>query len=97
MIDRKNKVVIVTLAKLQLRDSGEYHCESHLQGSTILLKMITLNVLGELLKEKRPSLKSQQILIRWWMWLRVRAQMGSSHREIAGDKRRISEFTSPGF
>ncbi|XP_067387542.1 LOW QUALITY PROTEIN: polymeric immunoglobulin receptor-like [Emydura macquarii macquarii] len=45
MIDRKNKVVIVTLAKLQLRDSGEYHCESHLQGSTTLLKMITLNVL----------------------------------------------------
>uniref|UniRef100_A0A8C8S3F8 Ig-like domain-containing protein n=1 Tax=Pelusios castaneus TaxID=367368 RepID=A0A8C8S3F8_9SAUR len=51
-IDWRSRVVRVTLTKLQLRDSGKYHCESHLQGSTTLLKMITLNVLGELLREK---------------------------------------------
>ncbi|XP_065447686.1 polymeric immunoglobulin receptor-like isoform X1 [Chrysemys picta bellii] len=44
-LDRWNRVIIVTLVALQLRDSGEYHCETHLQGSTVLLKMITLNVL----------------------------------------------------
>lgn len=44
-IDRWNRVIIVTLVALQLSDSGEYHCETHLQGSTVLLKMITLNVL----------------------------------------------------
>ncbi|XP_044870372.1 uncharacterized protein LOC123369070 [Mauremys mutica] len=44
-IDRWNRVIIVTLVALQLHDSGEYHCETHLQGSTVLLKMITLNVL----------------------------------------------------
>ncbi|XP_050809032.1 trem-like transcript 1 protein isoform X8 [Gopherus flavomarginatus] len=44
-IDRWNRVIIVTLVALQLHDSGEYHCETHLQGSTMLLKMITLNVL----------------------------------------------------
>ncbi|CAM4664422.1 unnamed protein product [Lepidochelys olivacea] len=44
-IDRWNREIIVTLVALQLRDSGEYHCETHLQGSTVLLKMITLNVL----------------------------------------------------
>ncbi|XP_050809031.1 trem-like transcript 1 protein isoform X7 [Gopherus flavomarginatus] len=44
-IDRWNRVIIVTLVALQLRDSGKYHCETHLQGSTVLLKMITLNVL----------------------------------------------------
>uniref|UniRef100_A0A8C3RNQ4 Immunoglobulin domain-containing protein n=1 Tax=Chelydra serpentina TaxID=8475 RepID=A0A8C3RNQ4_CHESE len=58
-INRWKREIIVTLVALQLRDSGEYHCETHLQGSTVLLKMITLNVLGELLKEKWPSLKSQ--------------------------------------
>ncbi|TFK03788.1 lipoamide acyltransferase component of branched-chain alpha-keto acid dehydrogenase complex [Platysternon megacephalum] len=46
-IDRWNRVIIVMLVALQLRDSGEYHCEAHLQGSTVLLKMITLNVLGK--------------------------------------------------
>uniref|UniRef100_A0A8C3XNH3 Ig-like domain-containing protein n=1 Tax=Chelydra serpentina TaxID=8475 RepID=A0A8C3XNH3_CHESE len=55
--DMRYRVIIVTLVVLQLRDSGEYHCETHLQGSTVLLKMITLNVLGELLKENCPSLK----------------------------------------
>ncbi|CAM5119585.1 unnamed protein product [Natator depressus] len=44
-IDRWNRAIIVTLVALQLRDSGEYRCETHLQGSTVLLKMITLNVL----------------------------------------------------
>ncbi|XP_039393281.1 CMRF35-like molecule 7 isoform X1 [Mauremys reevesii] len=44
-IDQRNRVITVTLVALQLRDSGEYHCETHLQGSTVLLKMITLNVL----------------------------------------------------
>ncbi|TFK03721.1 metabotropic glutamate receptor 7 [Platysternon megacephalum] len=44
-IDRWNRVIIVMLVALQLRDSGEYHCETHLQESTVLLKMITLNVL----------------------------------------------------
>ncbi|XP_037740905.1 trem-like transcript 1 protein isoform X1 [Chelonia mydas] len=44
-IDQWNREIIVTLVALQLRDSGEYHCETHLQGSTVLLKMITLNVL----------------------------------------------------
>ncbi|KAG6935442.1 CMRF35-like molecule 5 [Chelydra serpentina] len=43
--DMRYRVIIVTLVVLQLRDSGEYHCETHLQGSTVLLKMITLNVL----------------------------------------------------
>uniref|UniRef100_A0A674K8M5 Immunoglobulin V-set domain-containing protein n=1 Tax=Terrapene triunguis TaxID=2587831 RepID=A0A674K8M5_9SAUR len=33
-LDRWNRVIIVTLVALQLRDSGEYHCETHLQGST---------------------------------------------------------------
>uniref|UniRef100_A0A8C4VRT7 Ig-like domain-containing protein n=1 Tax=Gopherus evgoodei TaxID=1825980 RepID=A0A8C4VRT7_9SAUR len=56
-IDRWNRVIIVTLVALQLRDSGDYHCETHLQGSTVLLKMTTLNVLRELLKENWPSLK----------------------------------------
>ncbi|XP_050809029.1 trem-like transcript 1 protein isoform X5 [Gopherus flavomarginatus] len=46
-IDRWNRVIIVTLVALQLHDTGKYHCESHLQGSTMLLKMITLNVLGK--------------------------------------------------
>ncbi|XP_065447683.1 polymeric immunoglobulin receptor-like isoform X1 [Chrysemys picta bellii] len=46
-LDRWNRVIIVTLVALQLRDSGEYHCQTHLQGSTVLLKMITLNVLGK--------------------------------------------------
>uniref|UniRef100_A0A8C0GU02 Ig-like domain-containing protein n=1 Tax=Chelonoidis abingdonii TaxID=106734 RepID=A0A8C0GU02_CHEAB len=62
-IDRWNRVIIVTLMVLQLRDSGEYHCETHLQGSTVLLKMITLNVLVELLKENYPSLKSQILYV----------------------------------
>ncbi|CAM4696152.1 unnamed protein product [Caretta caretta] len=44
-IDRWNREIIVTLVALQLHDSGEYRCETHLQGSTVLLKMITLNVL----------------------------------------------------
>ncbi|KAM9148430.1 uncharacterized protein ACDP82_005792 isoform 4-T4 [Pangshura tecta] len=44
-IDRWNREIIVTLVALELRDSGDYHCETHLQGSTVLLKMITLNVL----------------------------------------------------
>nr|XP_032624292.1 uncharacterized protein LOC116817899 isoform X2 [Chelonoidis abingdonii] len=44
-IDQWNREIIVTLVALQLRDSGEYHCETHLQGSTVLLKTITLNVL----------------------------------------------------
>ncbi|XP_074921013.1 uncharacterized protein LOC116817899 isoform X1 [Chelonoidis abingdonii] len=46
-IDQWNREIIVTLVALQLRDSGEYHCETHLQGSTVLLKTITLNVLGK--------------------------------------------------
>ncbi|XP_044872373.1 uncharacterized protein LOC123370162 [Mauremys mutica] len=46
-IDRWNRVITVTLLALQLCDSGEYHCETHLQGSTVLLNMITLNVLGD--------------------------------------------------
>uniref|UniRef100_A0A8C0GUN0 Immunoglobulin V-set domain-containing protein n=1 Tax=Chelonoidis abingdonii TaxID=106734 RepID=A0A8C0GUN0_CHEAB len=33
-IDQWNREIIVTLVALQLRDSGEYHCETHLQGST---------------------------------------------------------------
>ncbi|XP_038235934.1 trem-like transcript 1 protein isoform X2 [Dermochelys coriacea] len=44
-IDRWTREITVTLVALQLHDSGEYHCETHLQGSTVLLKMITLNVL----------------------------------------------------
>ncbi|CAM5126653.1 unnamed protein product [Natator depressus] len=44
-IDRWTREITVTLVALQLRDSGEYRCETHLQGSTVLLKMITLNVL----------------------------------------------------
>ncbi|XP_065447682.1 polymeric immunoglobulin receptor-like [Chrysemys picta bellii] len=43
-LDRWNRVIIVMLVALQLRDSGEYHCETHLQGSTVLLKRIILNV-----------------------------------------------------
>uniref|UniRef100_A0A8C8S065 Immunoglobulin V-set domain-containing protein n=1 Tax=Pelusios castaneus TaxID=367368 RepID=A0A8C8S065_9SAUR len=39
--------ISVSMTKLRLEDSGIYWCGSHLQGSTILLKMITLNVLGE--------------------------------------------------
>uniref|UniRef100_A0A452HFF9 Ig-like domain-containing protein n=1 Tax=Gopherus agassizii TaxID=38772 RepID=A0A452HFF9_9SAUR len=62
-IDRWNRVIIVTLVALQLHDTGKYHCETHLQGSTMLLKMITLNVLGELLKENYPSLKSQILYV----------------------------------
>ncbi|XP_034623251.1 uncharacterized protein LOC117875854 [Trachemys scripta elegans] len=46
-LDRWNRVIIVTLEALQLRDSGEYHCETHLQGSTVLLKRIILNVFGD--------------------------------------------------
>ncbi|XP_038235930.1 trem-like transcript 1 protein [Dermochelys coriacea] len=44
-IDRWTREITVTLVALQLHDSGEYHCETHLQGSTVLLKVITLNVL----------------------------------------------------
>uniref|UniRef100_A0A8C8S0F1 Ig-like domain-containing protein n=1 Tax=Pelusios castaneus TaxID=367368 RepID=A0A8C8S0F1_9SAUR len=70
-IDWRSRVVRVTLTKLQLRDSGKYHCESHLQGSTTLLKMITLNVLGD-----------QEILIPWWMGIQARKyrkQLGRSY------------------
>uniref|UniRef100_A0A8C3XNG7 Immunoglobulin V-set domain-containing protein n=1 Tax=Chelydra serpentina TaxID=8475 RepID=A0A8C3XNG7_CHESE len=44
--DMRYRVIIVTLVVLQLRDSGEYHCETHLQGSTAgnLLSQLTLIV-----------------------------------------------------
>ncbi|XP_006119392.2 uncharacterized protein LOC102445062 [Pelodiscus sinensis] len=44
-IDRWHRLITVTLVELQLRDSGEYHCEAHFLESTVLMKMITLNVL----------------------------------------------------
>ncbi|XP_074833354.1 trem-like transcript 1 protein [Carettochelys insculpta] len=44
-LDRWNREIKVALQEVQLQDSGEYHCESHLHRSTMLLKIITLNVL----------------------------------------------------
>uniref|UniRef100_A0A8C3RPE3 Ig-like domain-containing protein n=1 Tax=Chelydra serpentina TaxID=8475 RepID=A0A8C3RPE3_CHESE len=63
--DMRYRVIIVTLVVLQLRDSGEYHCETHLQGSTVLLKMITLNVLATLVEEGAPPHKIYSLIVNF--------------------------------